>query len=156
MALAPLSPARLLSFAALGAALIGCASRPATRRVLAPTVTIAQTSAVAPLRAAPQTAVPVDYRLDVTNPFDYSVTLTSVEIETVGVSGGYAMNRVRHSFARVIPPHTTATIELRAWVQPLQETDTGQVVNAVMLRGTARFLSFGSTIQSAFTGRLRQ
>lgn len=152
MPFVPVNRIRLLVFAALIASLIECASR----QTMVPTVTIAQTSAVAPLRVEPKSAVPVDYRLDVTNPLDHSVTLIAVEIETVGLSGGYMMKRVRHTFARSIPPHATATINLRAWVQPLQETDTGQVVSAVMLRGIAKFDSMGSPIQSAFAGRLGQ
>lgn len=153
MASTPVNHARYLFCAVLLATLIGCASRPATGRTARPTVTIAQTSAVAPLRVALQGGVPVDYRLDIANPLDHSVTLTSVEIETVGLSGGYTMKRVRHAFAQIIPAHTTATIALRAWVQPLQETDTGQVASPVMLRGTARFEAKGSMIQSAFAGR---
>ena len=102
-----------------------------------------------------QRGIPVEYQLDVTNPLDHSVTLLSVEIETVGLSGGYTMKRVRHEFAQEIPAHTTATIPIRAWVQPLQETETGQVVNPVMLRGIAKFDSMGRMTRSAFTGRVR-
>ena len=126
----------------------------------APTVTIAQTSKVSPVRsgsgAASSTAVPVDFRLEVANPLDHAVTLTSVEIETVGASGGYLMQRVRHRFAQLIPAHGKVSLDVRAWVQPLQETDRGQVVSAVMLRGTARFESNGNTIQTAFAGRLAE
>lgn len=135
---------------ALFVTLIGCASAPS----LVPTVTIAQISAAAPLQIATQSGVPVDYRLDVTNPLDHPVTLTGVEIETVGVSGAYMMKRVRHPFAHVIPPHGTASIDLRAWVYPLQQTDSGQVASPVMLRGIARFDSMGTTIRRAFAGRL--
>lgn len=140
-------PFLLLFFAAL---LAGCVSSPP-----APTVSIEQTSSVAAIRVeTPGGGLPVDYRLEVTNPFDDPVTLTSVEIETVGVSGGYRMNRVRHRFGRVIAPHATVTIDMRAWVHPLQESDSGQVVSPVLLRGTARFESMGRTIQRAFTGRV--
>ena len=140
-------PLLLLVVAALVA---GCASgRPA------PTVTIAQTSSVAALRLdTPSGGLPVDYRLEVTNPSDDAVTLTSVEIESVGLSGGYLLKRVRHGFDRVIAPHGTVTIDVRAWVFPLQQSDTGQVVSPVLLRGTARFDDNGQTLQRAFTGRV--
>jgi hypothetical protein len=104
---------------------------------------------------ATQTAVPVDFRLDITNPLDYAVTLTSVEIETVGASGGYTMKRVRHAFSQEIPANTSANIPLRAWVQPLQMDERGRVSSPVMLRGTARFDARDTTIQTAFTGRVR-
>jgi hypothetical protein len=119
-------------------------------------VTIAQTSRVETIRAAHQTAVPVEFHLEITNSLDHPVTLVGVELETVGESGGYAMQRVRHKFAKVIPARAKEAIDLRAWVRPMQETDTGRIVTAVMIRGTARFESMGSTIQSAFTGRLAQ
>jgi hypothetical protein len=133
------------------ATFIGCASQ----RPTIPTVAIAQISPVEILRAAPQSGVPVEYRLDVTNPLDHPVTLTSVEIETVGMAGAYKMKRVRHTFSREIPPRTTDTIALRAWVQPLQETMAGRITSPVMVRGIARFESMGRAIQSAFTARLQ-
>jgi hypothetical protein len=61
------------------AILAGCASQ-----LSVPVVTITQVSAIAPLRISAHTAVPVDYRLEITNPLDNAVTLKSVEIETVG------------------------------------------------------------------------
>jgi hypothetical protein len=130
----------------------GCTST----STVAPIVTISQTSNITAIRAASETAIPVTYRLDVTNPLDDPVTLLSVEIETVGESGAYAMRRVRHSFNQKIAAHTSSAIDLRAWVRPLLITESGRVVTPVMLRGTARFESMGSTIQSAFTGRLAQ
>jgi hypothetical protein len=133
------------------AILAGCASQ-----LSVPVVTITQVSAIAPLRISAHTAVPVDYRLEITNPLDNAVTLKSVEIETVGYSGGYTMKRVRHAFARTIPPHAKTTLDLRAWVRPLQDTDTGVVVTPVLLRGTARFESLGKMIQSSFTARASQ
>jgi len=149
MASAPVNFVRSLWFAALLVRMFGCASGSP-----APTVAIAQRSTVVPLRVDPQRAVPVDYRLEVTNPLDHAVTLTAVEIETVGESGAYMMKRVRHVFAEVIPPHGKASIDLRAWVHPLQQTDTGQVASPVMLRGIAKFDSMGTTIRRAFAGRL--
>ena len=131
----------------------GCASGPAA---MAPILNIVQISRVSPVRTAAETTVPVDYRIDIENPLDHSVTLVGVEIETVGESGGYLMRRVRHRFSQVVPAHGSSSINLRAWVQPLQMTDSGQVVTAVMLRGTARFESEGSIVQSAFTKRLAQ
>jgi hypothetical protein len=121
-----------------------------------PEVTITQTSRVETIRAANQTAVPVEFHLEITNPLNHAVTLVGVEIETVGESGGYVMQRVRHKFTKEIAAHAKESIDLRAWVRPTQETDTGRIVTAVMIRGTARFESMGSTIQSAFTGRLAQ
>jgi hypothetical protein len=47
-------------------------------------------------------------------------------------------------------------LDLRAWVRPLQDTDTGVVVTPVLLRGTARFESLGKMIQSSFTARASQ
>ena len=109
-----------------------------------------------PLRTASETAVPVEFRLDIENPLDHQVTLLTVEMETVGETGGYFMPRVRHTFSKQIDAHKTESIDIRTWVHPLQETDMGQIVTAVMIRGTARFDSNGTTIQSAFTGRLSQ
>lgn len=138
------------SFLFLATFVAGCASQ-----TPAPTVIIEQTSSVAALRVeTPSGGLPVDYRLEVTNPLDNPVTLTAVEIETVGVSGAYMMKRVRHQFAQVIPAHGTTSIDLRAWVYPLQETDSGQVASPVMLRGIARFDLMGTTIRRAFASRL--
>jgi hypothetical protein len=111
---------------------------------------------VQPLRTLSETAVPVEFRLDIENPLDHQVTLLTVEMETVGETGGYFMPRVRHTFSKSIAAHKTESLDIRTWVRPLQETDTGNIVTAVMIRGTARFDSNGTTIQSAFTGRLSQ
>ena len=144
---------------ALIGVLTGCTSTPSTRtpstQLSPPTITIAQTSAVEPFESAQQTGVPVEYRLDIANPLDHAVTLVAVEIETVGSSGGYLMKRVRHSFAEIIPAHGTSSIAFRAWVQPLQLSDKGKVSTPVMLRGTARFESMGSTIKTAFAASLK-
>ena len=135
-------------------AVTGCASGP--KPVTSPIVTITQVSTVEPIQAAQSSAVPVDYRLEVTNPFDHAVTLTSVEFETVGVAGGYTMKRVRHAFGRIIPPHSSDAIDLRAWVQPLQMSDRGEIVTPVMLRGIARFVADGKVMQTAFAGHAAQ
>ena len=108
------------------------------------------------VRTASETAVPVEFRLDIENPLDHPITLLVVEIETVGETGGYFMPRVRHTFSQEIEAHATETLNVRTWVQPLLETDMGRIVTDVMIRGTARFDSNGTTIQSAFTGRLSQ
>jgi hypothetical protein len=132
-----------------------CASTSASGA--APSVTIAQTSAVDPVGvpSGQQTGVPVEYRLDVVNPLDHAITLTSVEMETVGSSGGYLMKRVRHSFAEVIPARGSAAIPVRAWVQPLQLSDTGRVSTPVLLRGSARFDSQEGTIKATFAASLK-
>ena len=132
--------------------LAACASAPSQQ----PRVVIAQTSRVQPLRTSNVTEVPVEFRLDIENPLDHQVTLLTVEMETVGETGGYFMPRVRHNFSKQIAAHKTESLDIRTWVRPLQETDTGRIVTAVMIRGTARFDSNGTTIQSAFTGRLSQ
>lgn len=156
MAFLPVNPRHPVALVALTATLLGCASGPAKGPARSPVVTIAQVSVAKPMHAAMETAVPVDYRLDVTNPFDHSVTLLAVEIETVGDTGGYALKRVRHSFAQSIAAHTTATIPLRAWVQPIQVTEAGRIAVPVMLRGTARFDSNGTTVRTAFASRAKQ
>jgi hypothetical protein len=130
-----------------------CASAPS----VAPTVIVAQTSEVVPVGASPTTRVPVDFRLDLTNPLQKPVTLKAVELETVGPSGGYEMKRVRHSFTEVIPAGGRSSINIRAWVQPLQLSETGRVVSGVMLRGVARFESSdGATLRTMFTAQIRQ
>jgi len=133
----------------------GCASAPAARGP-APTLTIAQTTPVELLYVAPGRAVPVDYRISVTNPADYAVTLRSVEIETVGYSGSYTMKRVRHAFTETIAPRATRDLDVRAWVAPLQESERGRVESPVLLRGTARFDSEGSSVRVAFAEYVRQ
>lgn len=109
-----------------------------------------------PIRAADQTLVPVTYNLEVTNPLNNQVTLTSVQIETVGLSGSYSMKPVRHSFTEVIPAHGTALLAIRAWVQPLQMNEQGKLSSPVMLRGTAHFTSMGKALHSGFAQRLQQ
>ena len=99
--------------------------------------------------------LPVEYRLQISNPFDHPVTLTSIEVETVGVSGAYAMKRVRHIFTKEIAPHTSDTVNFRAWVQTLQENESGDVKSPVMLRGTARFESIAGGMQTAFAARVQ-
>ncbi|HEX8153309.1 MAG TPA: hypothetical protein VF698_09300 [Thermoanaerobaculia bacterium] len=126
---------RLLCLTLLAAA--ACASNDANRP--APAVTLVQTSAVPDLTVASVSGVPTDYRLLVENPFDHPVTLVSVEIESVGDSGAYAMKRVRHSFDRTIAAKSSDSVDLRAWVQRLQVDSRGDSDQPVLLRGSARF-----------------
>jgi hypothetical protein len=133
---------------------IACASRPAGPP-RSPYVTITQLSQVAPLRVSLDGGLPVQYRLEVTNPFDHPVTLTSVEVETVGDSGAYAMKRVRHAFTRNIAAHAVDTVDFRAWVQTLSQSEMGEVRNPVMVRGTARFQSVAGVMQTTFSGRVQ-
>jgi hypothetical protein len=132
----------------------GCASTPTSNS--RPQVTIKQTSAVVPIRAATQTNVPVTYRLDVSNPLDHDVTLTSVMIETIGESGSYSMKPLRHSFRRTIKAHTVESFAIRAWVLPLQMNEQGRLSTPVMVRGNAQFQSAEGNLRSGFAERLDQ
>lgn len=141
-------------------AALGCAAGGPARTL--PSVTISQVSRVAPLRVAVRPldpsvshGVPVDYEIKVTNPFDYPLSLTSVEIETVGASGAYSMTRVRHAFAVTINPRSTAVFPIRAWVQPLQDTDTGDVNGPVTVRGNASFSSEAGVMKTGFAARVQ-
>ncbi|HEY8184390.1 MAG TPA: hypothetical protein VII32_19250 [Thermoanaerobaculia bacterium] len=127
-----------------------CASQSAS-----PLVSIKQLSAVAPLRIMIQGGLPVEYEIEITNPFDHSVTLTSIEVETIGDSGAYSMKRVRHAFAQEIAPHANATVAFRAWVQTLLESETGVVSSPTSVRGIARFNSTAGKTQTAFAARVQ-
>lgn len=139
---------------------IGCASGgPAGT---SPGVTISQVSKVAPLRTAvlplDETiahGVPVDYEIKVTNPFDHPLSLTSVEVETVGSSGAYSLKRVRHAFSLTINPKSAAVLPIRAWVQPLQDTDMGDVNGPVTVRGVASFTSDAGVMKTGFAARVQ-
>jgi hypothetical protein len=142
-------------------AVLGCASGgPAT----SPQVTISQASKVAPVRLAelpvdtmPTTSagVPVDFEIAVTNPFDYPVSLTSVEIETIGASGAYSIRRVRHTFALRINPKTAAVVPIRAWVHPMQATDAGDVNGPVNIGGLASFTFGAGAMKTHFAARVQ-
>ena len=121
-----------------------------------PVVVVKQLAKIDAISAAPGTAVPVDYRLTITNSLDQPVTLTSVELETMGVAGGYQMRHVRHRFDRVIAPRSTDSIDVRAWVQPLQVSQQEEVVTNVIVRGTAQFESASGPLKTGFTARLNQ
>ena len=77
----------------------------------------------------------------ITNSFDDPVLLRLRLKKTVGDSGAYSMQRVRHAFSHDIAPHAVATVGLRAWVQTLLESETGVVSSATSVRGVARFNS---------------
>ena len=139
-----------------------CASQPAPRQagtVKGPEVVLLQTSKVPDVRIeelvtdAHKNRLSMNYQLQIVNPLEYPVKLVSVEIESVGVSGAYSMNRVRHAFERTIAAKATDTIDLRAWVQPLQRDLLGNTDNPVMLRGTARFTSENGTLRRNFVAR---
>lgn len=139
---------------------LGCAAGGPART--SPTVTISQISQVAPVRLAELPldmsvahGVPVDYEIKVTNPFDYPISLTSVEVETVGSSGAYSMKRVRHAFSLVIDPRSAAVLPIRAWVQPLLASDTGDVNGPVTVRGSASFTSEAGAIKTGFAARVQ-
>ena len=129
---------------------VACASSSA-----GPAVTIRQVSEVAQATIRPQSGLPVVYEIEITNPFNHPVTLISVEMETVGVSGSYAMNRVKHAFDREIAAHGNDVVQVRAWVQPLLLNENDRTSSPVMMRGTARFNSAAGVMQTAFTGRVQ-
>lgn len=131
-------------------AMSGCASAP---RAEPPTVTLIQTSDVLDLRINVTGGVPLVYALVIENPFDYAVTLVSVELETAGQSGAYRMERVRHAFAREIPAGAKEEVELRAWIHPLQADTRGRIDNPVLVRGTARFETPRGVSRATFLSR---
>lgn len=128
---------------------LACASTSPTT----PKVTIAQRAAPPDIEINSQSGVPVEFRLTIDNPLDEPVTLLAVEVETVGSSGGYQLNRVRHPFSQVIGAKSSDTVDFRAWVQPLSRDQRGDVSSPVLLRGTARFQTAAGTISSNFSGR---
>ena len=130
---------------------VGCSS--ATSTGPAPEVKLVQTTSVPDLLLQDASGLPMQYRLDIANPFEHPVTLVSVEIESVGSSGAYAMRRVRHAFDRVIPARSKDSIHIRAWVQRLQVDLKGDANNPVMLRGTARFATADGTVRRNFVAR---
>lgn len=123
--------------------------------VATPLVTISQRSAVATYQVGIPGGVPVDYDVEIANPLDQAVTLKSLEIETVGLSGAYTMKRLRHVFDLTIAPHSTRAVPIRAWVQRLQETDRGDASALVNIRGVARFDSARGSLKTAFVSRVQ-
>jgi hypothetical protein len=150
--------------------LAACASSMTPDAASGPSITIAQTSDARPLQAittegekhgvaqgvAPTNRVPVDFRFTLTNPLSEPATLKAVEMETVGFSGGYSLKRVRHNFDHNVPAGSVSTVDVRAWVQPLQQTETGRITSAVMIHGIARFDVGGKTVRKAFSAKLAQ
>lgn len=159
---------RKLALVAALAVTSGCASSSSTPST--PMVTVAQISQVKPVQAittegqrqslmdavTPTNKVPVDLRFTITNPLQEPVTLKGIEMETVGFSGGYSMKRVRHSFDQNVAAGATSTIDVRAWVQPLQETESGRITSPVMITGIARFDLGGKTVRRSFSAKLAQ
>lgn len=151
---------RSLLLAALIATLAGCAPTATLR----PAVKLTQTSAVEPVGGISRTvntprgseAVPVDFQIEISNPLKHPVTLTSVELETVGETGSYALRRVRHTFSEVIPGRGSKKLQLRAWVRPLQASDRDQVQTPAVVRAVAQFDAAGTTLKTAFVERLDQ
>lgn|SRR5262245_3935034 len=139
----------------LGPALVFLVLAACASSASGPAVTIKQISDVAQATIRPVSGFPVIYEISIANPFDHSVTLTSVEVETVGTSGAYAVKRVKHAFDREIAPHGTDTVQIRAWVQPLLLNENDQTISPVMMRGTARFRSTAGVMQTAFTARVQ-
>ena len=136
-------------FLALLALVVSCASSSTT----APEVSLSQVSRYSQMQVDSSGGMPMDYRLVIDNPLDQRVTLVSVEVETVGDSGGYLLNRVRHSFSTPIEPKSSQTVEFRAWVQPLSRDQKGDVTSPVLLRGTARFETPGGIVKRNFVAR---
>ena len=129
---------------------LACASQSGS-----PEVSIKQLTRVAPLRISVEGGLPVDYEIEINNPFDHGITLTAIEIETVGDSGAYSMKRVRRAFSQDIAAHSAATVGFRAWVQTLLEGETGVVSSATSVRGVARFNSAAGKTQTPFTARVQ-
>ena len=136
---------------------IGCASKPSSSVPHAPVVKLSQSSRVSKVAGVtPVTGgLPVEFRLAVENPFDHPVTLTALEVETVGESGAYVMRRVKHRFQRVIAAKTTEEIDFRAWVQPLSNDDGRNVSMPVQMRGVATFDSETGPMKRAFSDRVQ-
>lgn len=134
--------------------LVACASGGGSTAPRVPQVDIEQLSTVA-RNVRSTSGLPVDFRVTVHNPLDHPVTLTALEIETVGASGAYRMKRVRHKFETPIGPQATETIELRAWVTPLQLDEVGEVKGPVSVRGLARFSTANGPLQTTFSDRVQ-
>jgi hypothetical protein len=132
--------------------LAACASS-SSQRTLVPGVKLAQVGSVPEMLVDSVSGLPVDFRVDIDNPAEEAVTLVSIEVEAVGNSGAYAMNRVHHAFSRLIPAKSSETVSFRAWVQPLSRDQKGDVSSPVMLRGTARFQTASGVIKRNFVSR---
>jgi len=98
---------------------------------------------------------PVEFQIEIVNSFDHPVTLTNLEMETVGDSGAYSLRRVKHAFQRDIAPRQSDSFQIRAWVRPLQVDEMGEAKGPVTVRGAARFESPKGVMQSAFAARVQ-
>ena len=120
-----------------------------------PAIAVKQVSDVSMIQVRTSTPVPVDYSIEITNPLDEDLTLTSLEIETVGESGGYSMKRVRHTFSLMVKARETTALAIRAWVVPLQQNDRGDVTGMVNLRGVATFRASSGVVRAPFATRVQ-
>lgn len=139
----------ILLFACLA---LACASSPG--REGAPRVIIEQTSEVLAMGVQPRGGIPMHYLLTIENPFEHEVILRSVEIESVGEAGGYAMNRVRAPFDQTIAAGETRQLPIRAWVRVLAENDMRSVDHPVLIRGLAYFESPRGEMTRQFSARV--
>jgi hypothetical protein len=98
---------------------------------------------------------PVDYQIEISNSLDHPVTLTLLEVETVGDSGAYSLRRVKHAFKRDIAARGSDAFQIRAWVRPLHVNEMGESTGPVTLRGIARFDSPKGIMKSAFAMRVQ-
>lgn len=147
----------LSAAALLLAGLAGCASQSGSTGPRAPAVKLSQSSTVSKVGGTTSLrgGLPVEFRLAVENPFDHAVTLTALEVETVGESGAYVMRRVKHRFQKVIAAKSTEEIDFRAWVQPLSNDDSRNVSMPVQMRGVATFESEAGPMKRAFSDRVQ-
>ena len=136
----------------------GPASSPGTedRQERSPLVKLEQVGGVMEMGVKPEGGIPMQYKLTIDNPFDYEVKLTSVEVQSVGDAGGYAMNRVRHTFSDTVAAKTTREINFRAWVNVLTEGEMRAVDHPVLLRGVAHFQGPACKIIRNFSARVNE
>jgi hypothetical protein len=62
---------------------------------------------------------------------------------------------VRHAFSVTINPKSSAVLPIRAWVHPLQATDTGDVNGPVTVHGIASFASEAGVTKTRFAARVQ-
>lgn len=128
-----------------------CASQPDQPH--APEVTLTQIGAAPDMTMETASGMPMQFQLKIVNPLDQDFTLVSVEMESIGESGAYGMKRVRHAFDRAITAKSSDTVDIRAWVYPLQQDMRGNYDSPVMLRGTARFKTATGMVRRNFVNR---
>lgn len=130
---------------------MACSSQPV--RSAAPEVKLTQTGLVPDVLVHSATGLPVQYRLEIDNTSEQDVRLVSVEIESFGRAGAYAMPRVRHSFDQLIPAKSRHAFDFQAWVHRLQVDSKGDTDMPVLLRGSALFQSAAGTARRNFVAR---